>query len=183
MDDDSDRDFVMRTRHGHIQAFGELVRRYQTSVFNLCYRMLGERGEAEDLTQEAFVRAYERLETFDLDRPFGPWIRRVAANLCLNRLNRREPPHAPLDEERDAPRDRNTWVNPETAHERAEQNAILRAAILRLPPRYRIVIELRHFQELSYAEISRELGISLSDVKSYLFRARRTLARSLRSDG
>jgi len=84
MPDPSDRDLALRARRGDAEAFGELVRRYQASVFNVCYRLLGERREAEDLAQEAFIRAYERLDTFDADLPFGPWMRRVAANLCLN---------------------------------------------------------------------------------------------------
>ena len=88
MPDPSDRDLALRARRGDAEAFGELVRRYQTSVFNVCYRLLGERREAEDLAQEAFIRAYERLDTFDADLPFGPWMRRVAANLCLNWMER-----------------------------------------------------------------------------------------------
>ena len=70
-----DRTLARQARRGDAQAFGELVRRYQTSVFNVCYRLAGERREAEDLTQEAFLRAYERLASFDDARPFGPWMR------------------------------------------------------------------------------------------------------------
>jgi RNA polymerase sigma-70 factor (ECF subfamily) len=80
MVDPTDRDLVLRTRRGEVEAFGEVVARYQQSVFNVCFRMLGERMEAEDLAQETFIRAYTRLETFDTERPFGPWIRRVATN-------------------------------------------------------------------------------------------------------
>ena len=82
----SDRDLIQRARRGDAEAFGELVTRHQTSVFNVCYRILHERAEAEDMTQETFIRAHERLGTFDDDRPFGPWLRRVAANVCLNHL-------------------------------------------------------------------------------------------------
>ena len=82
----SDRDLIQRARRGDAEAFGELVIRYQTSVFNVCYRILHERAEAEDMTQETFLRARERLHTFDEERAFGPWIRRVAANVCLNHL-------------------------------------------------------------------------------------------------
>jgi hypothetical protein len=65
---------VLRTRRGDSDAYGELVRRYQAPVFNVCYRLAGERREAKDWAQEAFIRAYERLETFDSRLPFGPWI-------------------------------------------------------------------------------------------------------------
>ena len=97
----SDRDLILQARRGETEAFGELVTRYQTSVFNVCYRILHERGEAEDLAQESFLRAYDRLNSFDLKREFGPWIRRVAANLCLNHLESHKAT-AELDDERDA---------------------------------------------------------------------------------
>ncbi len=84
MVDPTDRDLVLRTRRGEVEAFGEVVARYQVAVFNVCYRMLGERMEAEDLAQETFIRAYKRLETFNVERPFGPWIRRAATKVCLN---------------------------------------------------------------------------------------------------
>ena len=77
----TDRDLLVRAMRGDSGAFGELVTRYQASVFNVCYRILHERGEAEDLAQETFIRAYDRLHSFDLEREFGPWVRRIAANL------------------------------------------------------------------------------------------------------
>jgi RNA polymerase sigma-70 factor (ECF subfamily) len=174
----SDRDLIIHTRRGEIQAFGELVHRYQNSVFSVCYRMLGERREAEDMTQETFVRAYERLETFDIDRDFGPWIRRVAVNITLNHLQRNRPPQFPLDEEFDLPIQQ-TQSSPEASLERSERSETIKRAILALPAHYRAVIELRHFQELSYAEISSALHISLSDVKTRLFRARKRLAKRI----
>lgn len=179
MDDVDDSVLLNRAIRGEAEAFGELIRRYQTSVFNVCYRLVGDRGEAEDLAQEAFIRAYQRLNTFDRSRPFGPWIKRVAVNVCLNRLERTAPILVPLDENRD--RQQAEWGdNPEIVHEATERTAALRMAILALPPRYRAVIELRHIQELSYAEIAVTLNIPLSDVKSHLFRARRLLAAALR---
>ena len=170
----TDRDLIVRARRGTSDAFGELVRRYQTSVFNVCYRLLHERGEAEDLAQETFMRAYGRLSTFDLTRDFGPWIRRVAANLCLNYLESRKTTVA-LDDERDA----DQAQLPEAVTQVRERNEQIRNVLLSLPPHYRIVIELRHYQELSYDEIATELNIPLSDVKSHLFRARKLLAEKL----
>ena len=180
MPDPSDRDLAFRARRGEAEAFGELVRRYQASIFNVCYRVLGERREAEDLAQEAFIRAYARLAIFDADLPFGPWIRRVAANLCLNRLEsgRSAPVNVPLDDEREM-----GDGDPAAARENAERAEPVRAALLSLPPRYRAVIELRHFQEMSYDEIAAAMGMPLSDVKSHLFRARKLLAGELKRDG
>jgi len=170
----TDRDLIQHTRRGANDAFGELITRYQASVFNVCYRMLHERGEAEDLAQETFMRAYDRLHTFDLEREFGPWIRRVAANLCLNHLEAQKVT-APLDEERDA----DESARPEKQVEVKERGAQVRNALASLPPHYRAVVELRHYQELSYDEIAVELNIPLSDVKSHLFRARKILAEQL----
>jgi len=170
----TDRDLILRARRGENEAFGELVTRYQTGVFNVCYRMLHERGEAEDMAQETFMRAYDRLNTFDLEREFGPWIRRVAANLCLNFIESRKST-LPLDEERDADQAR----RPEKQVEVKERSEQVRDALTSLPAQYRVVVELRHYQEMSYDEIARELNIPLSDVKSHLFRARKLLAEKL----
>jgi RNA polymerase sigma-70 factor (ECF subfamily) len=175
MADSTDRDLAIRARRGEAEAFGELVLRYQTSVFNVCYRLLGERRDAEDLAQEAFIRAYQRLAAFDAERPFGPWMRRVAANVCLNRLQLNVPIVVPLDEERDE----DSAGTPETVHDQAERAELLRSALVALAPHYRAVLELRHFQEMSYDEIAATLNLPVSDVKSHLFRARKILVEKL----
>jgi RNA polymerase sigma-70 factor (ECF subfamily) len=180
MHDSTDHSLVLRVRGGERGAFSELVERYQASVFNVCLRMMGERKEAEDLTQDAFIRAHRRLGTFDEERPFGPWIRRVAANLCLNHLKRSRPVTIPLEDE-DYRIQQVSSPQPEEALIEHERQIRIRNAILELPPHYRAVIELRHFQALSYAEISTELSIPISDVKSHLFRARKLLAKRLES--
>lgn len=177
--DASDHDLSLRARRGEPEAFGELVRRYQVSVYNVCLRLLGDRREAEDMAQEAFVRAYQRFATYDPERPFGPWVRRVAANVCLNRLQRVQPPNVAFDDERDDP-PADAEGDPELAHEQAEMAQAVRRALLRLPPHYRAVIELRHFQDLSYDAIAETLDLSLSDVKSHLFRARKMLGELIR---
>lgn len=178
MTDPTDRDLVLRTRRGEVDAFGELVRRYQASVFNVCYRMLGERMEAEDLAQETFIRAFRRLGTYDAERPFGPWVRRVAARVCLNHLQRRTLASTLLDEDRDQTPTASS-DEPETVVLGTQATAKLRSAITKLAPDHRAVIELRHYQEMSYAEIAETLEIPLSDVKSHLYRARKVLARRL----
>ena len=178
----TDRDLVLRTRRGEVEAFGEVVTRYQQSVFNVCYRMLGERMEAEDLTQETFLRAYEKLGTFDVERPFGPWIRRVATNLCLNHIQGQKPESYELDEERDQSSVHDPQ-EPESILQGEQSAEAVRNAILSLPAHYRAVIELRHYQEMSYSEIAQTLGLPLSDVKSHLYRARRRVSKLLVNDG
>jgi RNA polymerase sigma-70 factor, ECF subfamily len=170
----SDRDLILQARRGEAEPFGELVTRYQTAVFNVCYRILHERGEAEDLAQEAFLRAYDRIHTFDVEREFGPWMRRVAANLCLNHLESQKTT-VELDDERDADESQ----RPEASVEVQERSEQIRSALASLPASYRLVVELRHYQEMSYDEIAAQLNIPLSDVKSHLFRARKLLAEKL----
>ena len=178
MDAPTDRDLVVRTRRGESELYGELVRRYQTAVFNVCYRLMGERREAEDATQETFLRALDRLGTFNIDLPFAPWIKRVAANLCLNRLESARP-ESSLDDERDEIASDET---PETAHDESERAKQVRQALRELPAHYRVVIELRHYHDMSYDEIAQTMKLPVSDVKSHLFRARKILAEQLREN-
>lgn len=179
MIESSDRDLILRARRGEIAALGELVLHTQSAVFNVCYRLMGERRDAEDMTQEVFLRAFARLDKFDIERPFLPWIRQVAANVCLNRLSAQPPDYSQLDEERDkAP----VAEQPSAQIEQLQQSARLRAALLSIAPRYRLVIELRHYQDLSYEEIAQTLQLPLSAVKSDLFRARKLLAEKLKNE-
>jgi len=171
----SDRDLILRARRGETEAYGELVTRYQTNIFNVCYRILHERAEAEDMAQESFMRAYDRLNTFDLERDFAPWMRRVAANICLNHLSSQKPT-SELEEERDA----DESIRPEKQVEVKERSEQIRTALASLPAHFRVVVEMRHYQEMSYEEIASELNIPLSDVKSHLFRARKILAEKLK---
>lgn len=175
MDAPSDHDLILNTRQGNTAAFGELVTRHQSSVFNVCYRILHEHGEAEDMAQEAFIRAHVRLGSFDIERPFGPWIRRVAANVCLNHLEAQKL-STQLDDEKDADESH----SPEKQVEVKERSEQIRMALASLPANHRAVVELRHYQEMSYDEIASELNIPLSDVKSNLFRARKLLAEKLK---
>jgi RNA polymerase sigma-70 factor (ECF subfamily) len=95
--DVEDQILVERSLQGEQQAFEQLVERYQRSVYNLAYRMTGRREDAENLTQETFLRAFARLETFQVGRRFSPWLFRIASNLCINRKNRQERRELSLD--------------------------------------------------------------------------------------
>lgn len=178
MPEQCDRDLVRQSLRGYAEAYGELVQAYQQSVFNVCYRMLGERGLAEDLTQDTFIRAHQRLNTFDNERPFGPWIRRIATNLCLNYLKRNQPDTLPIDDEL-VISETKLSINPEKAQEQLERNRVIRQALLELPPHYRAVIELRHFQDMNYQKIAEALELPVNTAKSHLFRARKLLAKKL----
>jgi RNA polymerase sigma-70 factor (ECF subfamily) len=181
-----ERDWLKRAQGGDETAFAELVKCHQTAVFNVAYRLLGRRRDAEDAAQEAFLRAFQALERFDVARPFAPWIKRITVNVCYNWLEsaRVKPAVLAADMVRDdEPADLDDWAQsaptPEQTVATKERDEQVRAAIWQLPPRYRAVIELRHFQELSYEEMAVMLARPLSDVKSDLFRARKQLAKLL----
>ncbi|PID84979.1 MAG: RNA polymerase subunit sigma [Chloroflexi bacterium] len=184
-----EREWLIQAQQGDGTAFAELVRRHQTAVFNVAYRLLGRRQDAEDVTQEAFMCAYRALDTFDVERPFAPWIKRITTNLCYNWLNKeRTRPTvfaADLSREGEEAADfeelAKSPTTPEQTLTKAEQADQVRAALLQLPPRYRVVVELRHFQDLSYAEIAEIVKRPLSTVKSDLFRGRKKLAALLRN--
>lgn len=161
------------------EAFGELVRRYQHKIFNFVYRMLGDREEAEDLTQETFLRAFKALPTFRAGARFSPWLYRVATNATLNLLRGRR---------RTAPWDSDLEVvsklpSPEHIVEGRETASLLASLILELPAHYRTVLVLRHVNELSYQEIAQALDLPLGTVKARLYRAREMMQLRLREAG
>ncbi len=165
---------------GDQAAFGELVTAYQSAVYNLCYRMLGERTEAEDAAQEAFLRAYAHLDRYEPGRPFRTWLLSIASNHCIDRLRKRRltwlsldeslPPHAAFNSDA---------VEPEDAVINRERNDALQTMLAELPPDYRAAVILRYWYDLSYAEIADMLNTTESAIKSRLFRARQTLAEKL----
>jgi RNA polymerase sigma-70 factor, ECF subfamily len=175
-----ERDLALKAVRGDHEAFGELVRYQQAGVYNTAYRMTGNRQDAEDASQETFIRAFRAIGSLDPTRPPGPWFRKIAVNVCLNRLEKH--PALQFDDEYIFPKPSTTSESnpvPESQTIERERNSFIHSTLLALPPRYRAVIELRHFQELSYAEIADTLKRPLSDIKSDLFRARRILAERL----
>ncbi len=187
----TESELATAARMGRTDAFGALVQRHQAYVFTIANRLMHDRQEALDLTQEAFLRAYSALNSFDPRRPFGPWIARIVTNLALNRLAVRGGRSVPLrDESAEAAEDASVGAvvlpdertEPERLYLRSEQQDRVRAAVAALPAPYRTAIVLRHFQEYSYEEIAAALAIPLSDVKSHLFRARRMLRARLEEE-
>jgi RNA polymerase sigma-70 factor (ECF subfamily) len=170
--DADDADFVRRCLGGETAAFSQIVERYQRVLFTVAIRMLGDYDEAADATQNAFVKAYRRLDRFDPTQRFFSWIYRIVVNECLNarRDRRRSEPITPELATVDSPAD---------LLETEERRRRVQAAILALPIEYREVIVLRHFAERSYDEIADALGIPSRVVKSRLHTARERLAQML----
>jgi len=179
----TDEWLVGRCVSGDTEAFASLVDRYRARVFGLILRMVGNREDAEDIAQEAFVRAYRGLHTFDRSQRFAPWLYRVATNHCVSALRRKRLPTVPLvvdvdGEERELPLPDLTY-EPERRLLQSEERRELRGAILALPDRYRAAILLYHMEELSYEEIAHVLEVPLNTVRTYLHRARALLRKAL----
>lgn len=172
--------WVEAALHGDQDAFAELVNTYQNAVYNLCYRMLGERTEAEDAAQEAFIRAYMNLQRYDPARSFKTWVLSIASNHCIDRLRRRRLQWLSLDE----PLPPNIMLSsdepePEEATIRDQRSQAIQALLNELSTEYRSAVVLRYWYDYSYAEIADILDTTESAIKSRLFRARQALADKL----
>ena len=169
--------WIEQTLRGEQVAFGQLMHRYAGAVYNLAYRMLGDAQDAEDASQEIFLRAYTRLTSFDPTRRFSTWLLSIASNYCIDRLRRRRFAWLTLDDvafslpsyERSPER---------SALDREERDRV-QAALRRLPDHYRLVLVLRYWQEMSYNEIAQVTGLTESALKTRLHRARHMLAEAL----
>lgn len=171
--------WIAQAQQGREEAFTCLVEVYQTHVYNLCYRMLGEAEAAEDAAQETFLRAYQHLHRYDRSRPFATWLLSIAAHYCIDRLRRRRLPTLSLDGQRgeDGPEwpDGNAPL-PEDELIRSEQRYRIQALLAHLEPTDGAAIVLRYWYDASEAEIAEALNLTISAVKSRLHRARRRLA-------
>ena len=147
--------------------FGELVERYQRDVFNLAYYMLGDAAEAEDAAQEAFLRAYAKLSSYDPARSsFKTWLLTITSNHCIDRLRKRRVTLLSIDEPLFFhPALVSREVGPEQAAIARERNALVQSLLIDLAPRYRAAVVLRYWYDMSYAEIARFLHISVGAVK------------------
>lgn len=173
------RDWIEAAIGGDQYAFGKLVEEYQTAVFNLTYRMLGEPQEAEDAAQEAFLRAYANLSRYDPQRSFKTWLLSIASNHCIDRLRKRRLTWIAIEEEGMAPHPNlvSKEVGPEEAFTDGERSAEMQEMLAKIPPDYRSVVVLRYWYDMSYAEIAETLETTESAIKSRLFRARQALAK------
>ena len=177
---EEERAWVLAAVQGDNDAFARIVEAYQRPVYNLAYRMLGSQDDAEDATQETFVRVFTKLRTYDTRRKFSSWVLSVASHYCVDRLRRRRP--SVSMEEMQGWR----WVPDERP--RPEERALLgqrelamREMLERLPPQYRLAIVLRYWHDMSYEDIAEATQSTVSAVKSRLHRARREMAKRIQA--
>lgn len=172
--------WIAQAQQGNDEAFTRLVETYQTPVFNLCYRMLGEAEQAEDAAQETFLRAYQHLGRYDAKRPFATWLLSIAAHYCIDRLRRRKFSMFSLDAEDEQG---NTFdlpdpmaPEPEGETVRGQTRDRVHAMLKDLDATDRAAIIMRYWYDYSEIEIAESLNLTVSAVKSRLHRARKELA-------
>lgn len=173
--EEQEAEWIAQAQQGDSQAFSELVMAYQTPVYNLCYRMLGNAGDAEDAAQESFIRAYKAIRRFDPKRKFSSWLLSIASNYCIDQHRRRKLPSFSYDEFEgfDVP-DHKPGI--ESGMVRGEEQESIQRLLDGLNAKDRAVVVLRYWYEYSYEEIAQELSLTTSAVKSRLHRARQNLA-------
>jgi len=177
-----DNELVKRVCMGETQLFRLLIERHQQHIFNLCYRMLRQFEEADDATQDTFLKAYRSLKQFRGDARLKTWLCRIARNECLNRL--RHENVASLDQQLTTDHSfqiADSTPSPLELIEHQETQSIVHEAINKLPHQYRLVITLFHLNGLSYEEISQVMEIPMGTVKTHIFRARELLKSKLRA--
>lgn len=178
----SDAELVELVLAGDQDAFAVLVERYKDAVQNLAYRMLSNVTEAEDVTQEVFVRAYTQLATYKPEHKFSTWLLSIASHLAIDQLRRRRFLALPLEDVPFLEWITDLGAGPEQSALEGEQQDEIQAYLRCLPSKYRAVIILRYWYDLSYEEISQALKLTPALVKARLHRARELLARYIKDN-
>ncbi len=170
---------------GDEAAYTKLLENYRGAIYNLIYKMVRNREETEDLVQEAFMKAFKALPSFNEDYAFSTWLYKIAINNCIDHMRKKRLKTYSMNrpvQSRDGELDRefpDTSMSPDKNILSSEKARILEAAIAELPENYRVVIILRHAEEKSYEEIAQILNLPLGTVKARIFRAREMLKRKL----
>ena len=180
-----DRELIAGARKGDEAAYRVLLERYEHAVFNICLRMVRNREEAEDLAQEAFMKVFSMLERYNPAYAFSSWLFKITSNLCIDTIRKRRIETLPMDQpvqsesgeyarQYESPDD-----DPEDVLVKSEKMKQLSEAVDGLPPHYKVMILLRHQEDLSYEEIAECLDVPLGTVKARIHRAREMLKARL----
>lgn len=172
---------------GNEKAFAKLMARYKDAIYFMLLKMVNNKNDAEDLTLEAFGKAFKNLHQYSPNYAFSTWLFKIATNNCIDFLRKRRGVYISIENnqengDNDQPiRLRSQEPNPEEKLIRIQKAILMRRIVHRLKPRYRILVELRYFREFSYEEIAKELNLPLGTVKAQLFRAREMLFKMIES--
>ncbi len=177
---------IRKALAGQQAAYDKLMARYHDAIYNLIYRMVRNKEEVEDLTQEAFIKAFASLRSFNEEYAFSTWLYKIATNNCIDYIRKKKLETFSIDKPIESKDSEVTFEVPDTSYQPdkeiiAEQRKeLVEEAINSLPEKYRRVINLRHHQEKNYEEIAKILKLPIGTVKAHIFRAREMLYRYLR---
>ncbi|MEI7829194.1 MAG: sigma-70 family RNA polymerase sigma factor [Prolixibacteraceae bacterium] len=185
-----DIELVEAARNGSEKAYSDLMRRYKDTIYFMLLKMVNNRTDAEDLTIEAFGKAFTNIHQYTPQYAFSTWLFRIASNNAIDFMRKKRAITVPLEPsygDRQVGGDYNynakaEGYNPEEGMIRDQNSQILRRMVAKLKPRYRKLLELRYFQEYSYDEIAKELDLPLGTVKVQLFRSREMLFELMKNN-
>ncbi|MEL7534944.1 MAG: sigma-70 family RNA polymerase sigma factor [Bacteroidota bacterium] len=183
-----DRELVAAAQRGEQPAFETLLKKYRKSVYYMLLKMVKNADDAEDLTQEAFAKAFNSINKFDSKYAFSTWLFRIATNNCIDFIRKKRVQTISIDQSVEGDDGSNMTfdvrdddLDPNDTMLKKQRAKYLTMAIDRLPEKYRVLVELRYFKEFSYDEVAKELQIPLGTVKAQLFRARELLNQELKN--
>ncbi|MDQ1771382.1 sigma-70 family RNA polymerase sigma factor [Labilibaculum sp. A4] len=176
---------VLSAINGTQKAYEELFKRYKDAIFFMLLKMVNNKNDAEDLTFEAFGKAFRNIKQYSPKYAFSTWLFKIASNNCIDFLRKKKGNTISIDGKDDSENERSislesNTLNPEQEFIRDQKARIMRNEVGRLKERYRRLIELRYFEEFSYEEIAKELNLPIGTVKAQLFRARELLFNTLK---
>ncbi|MDM8161698.1 sigma-70 family RNA polymerase sigma factor [Labilibaculum sp. K2S] len=176
---------VLSAINGTQKAYEELFKRYKDAIFFMLLKMVNNKNDAEDLTFEAFGKAFKNIQQYSPKYAFSTWLFKIASNNCIDFLRKKKGNTISIDGKDDSENERSislesNTLNPEQEFIRDQKAKIMRSEVGRLKERYRRLIELRYFEEFSYEEIAKELNLPIGTVKAQLFRARELLFNTLK---
>ncbi len=181
-----DMDLVEKARKGDQLAYGELLGRYRDAIYFMLLKMVNSPIDAEDLTIEAFGKAFKNIEQYTPNYAFSTWLFKIATNNCIDHIRKKRASHVSLDQTLDGEDSllpsamiQADTLDPELTMINKQKVKHMRNIVSKLKPRYRQLVELRYFKEFSYEEIATELDIPIGTVKAQLFRARELLQNIL----
>ncbi|WP_421920578.1 RNA polymerase sigma factor [Marinifilum sp.] len=176
---------VLASVNGDQKAYEELFKRYKDAIFFMLLKMVNNKNDAEDLTFEAFGKAFRNIKQYSPKYAFSTWLFKIASNNCIDFLRKKRGNTISIDGKDDADNERtitleSSGLNPEQEFVKKQKAKIMRSEVSKLKERYRRLIELRYFEEFSYEEIAQELKLPIGTVKAQLFRARELLFNNLK---
>ncbi|MCK4853273.1 MAG: sigma-70 family RNA polymerase sigma factor [Bacteroidales bacterium] len=188
LSDKAQHDFmlVQKAREGDQKAYAELLGRYRDAIYFMLLKMVNNPSDAEDLTIEAFGKAFKNIGQYTPNFAFSTWLFKIATNNCIDFIRKKRAATISLDQSNDDPDTTTVTIQSDTLDPEAhminsQKVKLLREVVNKLKPRYRTLVELRYFKEYSYEEISQELELPIGTVKAQLFRARELLFNILKS--